>query len=415
MMSRRVVVTGFGAITSLGHTIEETWAALKAGKSGVGYITHFDTTTHRVKIAAEVKNWHPENHFPPKEVRRYDRYQLFVYAAALQAIQHAGWGELTAEQRPRTSVVIGSSIGGVVSFQDHVLEICPTQNWRQISPYSIPKLTVDGGSNSVGILLRATGLSPIPVSGCATGSDCIGQAAEWIRMGRIDRALAGGGDAPITSLGVATFDRVGAISHRNDTPATAMRPFAKDRDGLVFAEGAAVMVLEELETARGRGATIWAELVGYGCTSDAYHATAPEPEGLGASAAIQAALESAQLRPADIQYINAHGTATGLNDPMETKAIKRVFGDYAHKIPISGTKSMTGHAMGMTAALEAIFCVLAIHDQVAPPTINLFEPDPECDLDFVPHTARNAPITYALTNAFGFGGHNSVLIFKKVV
>ncbi|PJF20943.1 MAG: beta-ketoacyl-[acyl-carrier-protein] synthase II [Phototrophicales bacterium] len=412
-MSRRVVVTGLGMVTPLGNDVETTWEAIKAGRSGIARITQYDPTDHSVQIAAEVKDFDPTQYVDSKELRRRDRYQLFDYAAAMQAYQHSGFELKTEEERNRMGVVVGSSVGGQKSFEDQILMVERTKNLRKVTPFGIPMLVVNGASNMVSISIGATGPSQTPASACATGADCIGQAVDWIKLGRIDRALAGCGEAPILAIGIAVFDRVGACSRRNDDPATAMRPFSKDRDGLVFAEGAAVLMLEELEAAKARGAEILAEIVGYGTTSDAFHITAPEPEGIGASRAIQQALDMAQLNPEDIDYISAHGTATDLNDPMETKAVKRVFGDTAYKIPISSTKSMTGHGMGMTAALEAAFCVLAIRDHVAPPTINYYEKDPDCDLDYVPNEARDHKIEVAMTNSFGFGGHNSSLIFKK--
>ena len=313
----------------------------------------------------------------------------------------------------RTSVVVGSSVGGIESFQEQTILVHDTHDLRQVTPFGIPMLMANGASDMVSIMIGARGPSHTPMSACATGSDCIGQAFDWIRLGRIDRAVAGCGEAPIIPLGIAAFDRVRATSRRNDTPETAMRPFSKDRDGLVFSEGAGVVVLEELEIAKARGAPIVAELVGYGSTSDAFHMTAPDPEGRGASESVRLAMQDARINPEDVGYINAHGTATELNDPMETRAIKCAFGDHAYHVPISSTKSMTGHGMGMTGALEAIFCILALRDGILPPTINLFEPDPELDLDYIPHQARETPIKYAMNNSFGFGGHNVSLVFKR--
>lgn len=413
-MSRRVAVTGLGMVTPLGHTVEATWEAICAGRSGTGPITRYDATDHAVRVAAEVKDWEPEKHLSSKEVRRHDRYQIFCYVAAKQALDQAEWGDLTEEQRQRTGVVIGSAVGGVESFHDQVVLVNTTGDLRKVTPFGVPMLVGNGGSNMVSIMLGAYGPSQTPTSACATGADCIGQAFDLIRFGRVDRALAGCGEAPIIPIGLAAFDRMGATSRLNDTPESAMRPFSKDRAGLVFAEGAGVLALEEMETAKARGATILAELVGYGCTSDAFHITAPEPQGRGACHAIQLALKDAGLNAEDIHYINAHGTATSLNDPMETLAVKSALGSHAYNIPLSSTKSMTGHGMGMTAAIEAIFCVLALRDQIAPPTINLHQPDPECDLDYVPNEARQHRIASAMSNSFGFGGHNSSLIFKQV-
>ncbi len=413
-MTRRIVVTGLGMVTPLGHDVETTWEAIKNGQSGISRITHYDPSEHLVQIAAEVKDWDATQYVEAKELRRRDRYQLFSYAAAMQAWQQAGITLTTEEEHDRTSVIIGSSVGGMLSFEEQVLLVEHTKNLRKVSPFGIPMLVVNGASNMVSIAIGANGPTQSLASACATGTDCIGFAYHLIQSGRVDRALAGCGEAPILAIGIAVFDRMGATSRRNDDPEGAMRPFDKDRQGLVFSEGAAVLMLEEYEGAVQRGANILAEVIGYGCTSDAFHVTAPEPTGGGASKAIQYALKDARINPSDVNYISAHGTATALNDPMETKAVKIVFGEHAYNIPMSSTKSMTGHGMGMTAALESAFCVLAIRDQVAPPTINLHTPDPDCDLDYVPNTARNIKIDVAMNNAFGFGGHNSSLIFKKI-
>lgn len=413
-MTRRVVITGLGMVTPVGHDTETTWQAILNGQSGIERITHYDPTDHLVQIAAEVKGWDATAYVEAKELRRRDRYQLFSYAAAMQAWKQAGVELKTEEDHDRTSVIIGSSVGGMLSFEDQVLLVERTKNLRRVSPFGIPMLVVNGASNMVSISIGANGPTQTMASACATGSDCLGFAYHLIKSGRIDRALAGCGEAPILAIGIAVFDRMGATSRRNHDPHGAMRPFDKDREGLVFSEGAAVLMLEEYETAKARGANILAEVVGYGSTSDAFHVTAPEPEGRGAVNALRYALKDAQLNPEQVDYISAHGTATPLNDPMETKAVKRVFGDYAYQIPISSTKGMTGHGMGMTAALESAFCVLAIRDQVVPPTINLENPDPECDLDYVPNQARQVKVDVAMNNAFGFGGHNASLIFKKL-
>lgn len=409
---RRVVVTGLGAISPLGHNVADTWTAIKAGTSGVGPITRFDTDGFLVRIAAEVKNWDPSVYMPIKEARRRDRYQQFVVAAAREAMVSSGL-VVNDENRDRTGVIVGASVGGVESYFEQARLYFDTGDPRRVTPFGIPMLMVNGGSDLLSIETGATGPSYVPISACATGADCIGHALDLIRAGRIDQALAGCAEAPIFPLGIAAFDRVGACSRLNDDPENASRPFDKNRTGLVFGEGAGVIVLEELESAKARGAEILAELVGYGSTSDAFHTTAPDPEGTGAMKAIQQALHDAKLNPTDIHYINAHGTATALNDVMETKAVKRAFGEHAYNVPMSSTKSMTGHGMGATAALEAIFSVMALRDQVAPPTINLTEPDPECDLDYVPNTARDMPMKYVMSNSFGFGGHNVSLIFAR--
>lgn len=411
-MTRRVVVTGLGLVSPLGHTADASWEGIKAGRSGAGPITLFDASSYLVKIAAEVKEFDPTKYMPAKEVRRRDRYQHLIIAAAQEAKAHSGI-EINDANRRRVGTIIGSSVGGVGSYYAEAHLLFETGDPRRITPFGIPMLMVNGGSDLVSIDFGACGPSYTPVSACATGADCIGHSFDLIRWGRLDAAFAGCGDAPIIPIGIAAFDRVGAVSRLNDDPARASRPFDKDRSGLVFAEGAGVMVLEELEFARRRGANILAELVGYGATSDAFHVTAPDPEGKGASQAIQNALDDARLNPTDIHYINAHGTATALNDVMETKAVKRVFGDHAYHVPISSTKSMTGHGMGATAAFEAVFAVLALRDQVVPPTINLEHPDPECDLDYVPNVARELPLQCVMSNSFGFGGHNVSLIFKS--
>jgi beta-ketoacyl-acyl-carrier-protein synthase II len=412
-MTRRVVVTGYGMVSPLGHNAEDSWQAIRQGKSGVGCITRFDASNYAVKIAAEVKNWDPTAHMSAKDARRCDIYQQFIIAAGKQAIAHSGL-EVTDANRLRTSVIIGSSVGGVVSYAEEAEMLFKTGDPRRITPFGIPMMMANGGSDLVGIELGAMGPSYTLVSACATGGDCIGQAFDLIRGNRIDQALAGAGDAAIFSIGIAAFDRTGAVSRLNDQPELACRPFDKNRTGLVFAEGAAVLVLEALETAQARGAQIYAEVVGYGSTVDAFHITAPHPEGIGATAAIRAALDDAGLNPEQIDYINAHGTGTQLNDVIETKAVKRALGEAAYRIPMSSTKSMTGHAMGATAAMEAVFSVLALRDQIAPPTINLIEPDPECDLDYVPNQAREMALTHIMSNSFGFGGHNASLILKAI-
>lgn len=412
-MTRRVVITGFGMVSPLANTAGETWEKIKQGQSGIGPITLFDATNYAVKIAAEVKNFDPTQYMPAKEVRRRDRYQHFVVAAAMQAVEHAGLKLETDEARESAGVFIGSAVGGVSSYYEQATMLHDTHDPRRVTPFGVPMLMVDGGSGMVSIEIGAMGPSYTPTSACASGTDSIGTAFDLIRLGRLDYALAGAGDAPIMPLGIAAFDRIGACSRRNDTPHESVRPFAGDRDGLVFAEGAGVLVLEALETAQARGATIYAEIVGYGSTSDAYHITAPHPEAKGAINAMKAALKDARVNVDEVDYINAHGTATQLNDSAETAAVKSVFGQQAYRIPMSSTKSMTGHGMGMTGAIEAIFVVQSMQDHILPPTINLHVPDPECDLDYVPNVAREKKINVAMSNSFGFGGHNVSLIFKR--
>ena len=411
-MTRRVVVTGYGVISPLGHSAEETWTNLKAGKSGVAELTRFDKSLTQVKIAAEVKNWDPTQYMLPKEARRRDRNEQFGVAAAKQAIAHSGM-EINDSNRYQTGVFIGSAIGGVESVWGEAERVHRTNDLRGVTPFAIPMLVVNGSSDNISIEFGVMGPSYAVIAACATGAECIGHAFDMIRLGKVDQAIAGGCDAPIFPIGISAFDRTGGLSRRNDEPQRASQPFDKNRTGLVFSEGAGVMVLEELETAKARGATIYAEMVGYGSTSDAFHVTAPNPDANGAAAALRAALKDAQVNRDDVDYINAHGTGTVLNDVMETKAVKNVFGEQAYQIPMSSTKSMTGHGMGATAGSEAVFCVQAIRDSIVPPTINLEEPDPECDLDYVPNVARELHLDCVMTNSFGFGGHNVSLIFKR--
>ncbi|HYO87419.1 MAG TPA: beta-ketoacyl-ACP synthase II [Candidatus Limnocylindrales bacterium] len=411
--NRRVVITGYGAVTPLGLTAEESWEGIRAGRSGVGPITRFDASNFAVRIAAEVKHFRPEDYLSPKEVRRRSHYQHFIAAAAQEVLRHSGF-TVTDANRERTSVLIGSSMGGVANWDEEIQAASRDglMDFRRLTPMAIPMMMSNGGSDYVGLEIGARGPGAILASACATGADNIGFAFELIRQGRIDQALAGGCDAVIFPIGIAAFDRTGALSRENEHPERACRPFSLNRPGLVFSEGAAVLALEELEGAKARGANILGEIVGYAQTSDAFHITAPDPMGAGAAAAITLALQSAGLTGADIDYINAHGTGTGLNDVMETQATKLALGERAYQIPMSSTKSMTGHAMAGTAAMEAIFCLQAMRDSIVPPTINLDEPDPACDLDYVPNTARELPLRTVMSNSFGFGGHNASLIFK---
>lgn len=411
-MTQRVVITGMGAITPVGNTPEESWQAIRAGKSGVDCITLFDASNFAVKIAGEVNGWHPTADLPAKEVRRRDRYQQLAHSAILQAVEQAGVTFQTERERARAGVVVGSSIGGMTSFSEQ-LHTIDAHGPRRMSPFGIPSFMTTTASSLGSVLMGITGPSHIITSACATGADCIGYAYDRIRLGRADVMLAGAAEAPVLPNAVAGFDRLGACSHANQVPQQAMRPFDRDRSGLVVAEGAAVLVLESLDSARKRGANILAEVVGYGASSDAFHMVAPHPEGSGAAQAIREALDDAHLNPEDVDYISAHGTATLLNDPMETQAIKRAFGEEAYNIPTSSTKSMTGHAMGASAAMEAVFSVMALRDQIAPPTINLHDPDPACDLDYVANIARETVINTVMSLAFGFGGHNAVLVFKR--
>ena len=410
-MQDRIVVTGMGTVNPLGLNVRETWGNLIAGVSGVAPITLFDSSPLQVHIAAEVKNFKPENFMDAKEARRRDRFEQFTIAAAREALTHSNL-QITEENSGRIGVIISSAIGGLHSLQEAILTN-HTEGPRRVSPFLIPMLMANGGAGMTAIEFGIKGPCFSVASACASGSDGIGTALMMLRTGMIDAALTGAAESTITSTGVAAFDRVGAMSRRNDDYSMTPQPFDKNRDGLVMGEGAAVLVLERESSAKARGATIFAELAGYGATADAYHVTAPHEHGQGGASAIRMALSSAEANIEDVGYINAHGTGTLLNDQSETRAIKSAFGDLAYKIPVSSTKSMTGHMMGATGALEAIFCVQAIREGILPPTIHYHTPDPECDLDYIPNTAREANISLAVSNAFGFGGHNAVLAVRK--
>lgn len=411
MHMRRVVVTGIGAVTPLGLDMESTWEALINGRSGVGPITRFDSSILPVHVACEVRNFDPTPYVDPREVRRTDLFEQYALAAAHQAVKQAGL-VITPEIADEVGVVIGSSVGGFNTMLAQY-DILREQGPRKINPFAIPMIMSNGAAGMVAIAFGARGPSYSPASACATSNDSIGQASELIRRGVAKVMICGGADATVSILGMAGFDRLGALSHNNALPSTSPRPFDKNRDGIVMGEGACVLVLEELEFAKARSARILAEVLGYGQTTDAYHVVAPAEGGAGAVRAMQRALAQAGLRPEQVDYINAHGTATPLNDIAETQAVKTVFGDYAYKIPMSSTKSMTGHMMGATGALEAAVCIYAIQHGIVPPTINLTEPDPQCDLDYVPGEARVHRVNFAMNNSFGFGGHNSVLIFGR--
>ncbi len=410
-MQDRIVITGMGTVNPLGLSVKETWGNLIAGVSGVGPITIFDSSPLQVHIAAEVKNFKPEDFMDAKESRRRDRFEQFAIAAAKQALLQAGL-EITEKSAGRIGVIISSAIGGLQSLQDATLTNF-TEGPRRVSPFLIPMLMSNGGAGMAAIEFGIKGPCFSVASACASGSDGIGMALMMLRTGMIDAALAGASEATITSTGVAAFDRVGAMSRRNDDYSMTPQPFDKNRDGLVMGEGAAVLVLERESDAKARGANILAELAGYGATADAYHITAPHEHGAGGTAAMLMALSSAKANAEDLGYINAHGTGTLLNDQAETRAVKAAFGDLAYKLPISSTKSMTGHMMGATGALEAIFCVQVIREGILPPTIHYETPDPECDLDYVPNHAREGKVSLAISNAFGFGGHNAVLAVRK--
>ncbi len=410
-MQERIVVTGMGTVNPLGLNVKESWKNVISGTSGVAPITLFDSSPLNVHIAAEVKGFKPENFMDAKEARRRDRFEQFAIAAAREALTDSGL-EITQTNAGRIGVIISSAIGGLQSLQEAVLTN-HTEGPRRVSPFLIPMLMANGGAGMVAIEFGIKGPCFSVASACASGSDGIGTALMMLRTGMIDAALTGASEATITSTGVAAFDRVGAMSRQNEKYSMTPQPFDKNRDGLVMGEGAAVLVLERESDAKARGANILAELAGYGATADAYHVTAPHEDGEGGAAAIRMALSSAKANFEDVSYINAHGTGTLLNDQIETRAIKAAFGELAYKIPISSTKSMTGHMMGATGALEAIFCVQAVREGVLPPTIHYETPDPDCDLDYVPNKLRETKVSLAISNAFGFGGHNAVLAVRK--
>lgn len=417
-MEERVVVTGMGTVNPLGLCVEETWNKAINGVSGTGPITLFDVSDMPVKIACEVKGFDPECYMPAKEARRRDRYQHFAAAAVKEAVDQAGFQPLD-EDPTRVGVLISSAIGGLKSLQDAVL-VQKEHGSRRVSAFTIPMLMPNGASGMVAIDYGILGPSLSVASACASASDGIGMAWMMIKTGMIDAAICGGSESTMTSVGVATFDRLGAMSRRSErvgpdkSPYLIPQPFDLNRDGLVMGEGAAILVLEKESRARARGAEVFAEIASYASTSDAFHVTAPDENGVGSARAMQLALQTAGIKPEDVGYINAHGTATQLNDLSETQAIKTAFGNIAYNIPVSSTKSMTGHMMGSTGALEAIFCVQAVREGILPPTINYQTPDPRCDLDYVPNEARSVKITAAMSNAFGFGGHNSVLVIRTV-
>jgi len=407
----RIVVTGMGTVNPLGLSVAESWKNVVNGVSGVAPITLFDTSSWNVNIACEVKNFDPANFMDAKEARRRDRFEQFGVAAAKEAFESSGL-EVNDSNAGRIGVVVSSAIGGMKSIQDAIFTL-KDEGPRRVSPFLIPMLMPNGASGMIAIEYGLHGPSFSVVSACASGADGIGMAWLMLRAGMVDAVLAGGAESTVCETGVGAFDRIGAMTHRNDQLDMVPQPFDKNRDGLVMGEGAAVLVLERESHAKARGANILAELAGYGATADAYHVTAPSEDGSGGARAIRVAMEAAGVNADEVGYINAHGTGTPLNDAAETKAIKSAFGDLAYRTPVSSTKSMTGHMMGATGALEALFCVQAIREGVLPPTIHYQTPDPECDLDYIPNKAREKKIKVAISNAFGFGGHNTVLVVRE--
>jgi 3-oxoacyl-[acyl-carrier-protein] synthase II len=407
----RVVVTGVGAVSPVGLNISDMWASLIAGKSGIGYITSFDTTNFETKIGAEVKGFDAGQYVSPKQVKRMDRFTQFAVAASFQAIASAKL-TINPENAPDCGVIIGNSICGLLSVSVE-LKVLMEKGPDRVSPILAPTMTGDAAPVQVSLLTGATGPNFTLSAVCASGSDAIGQAYNAIRLGDAKIMIAGGTEAPLIPIVVAAFSNIRALSAKNDIPQEACRPFDATRNGFVIGEGAAMMILEEETYALKRGAPILAELIGYGATSDAFHLIQPSPDGVNATRAVKLAMEKGGISPGDVDYINAHGTATVLNDRTETNVIKQAFGEYARKIPISASKSMIGHLLGASGSIEAVITILAMQNGIVPPTINLTHPDPECDLDYVPNVARKANIKTAVTNSFGFGGHNSVLIFRK--
>ncbi len=410
-MRKRVVITGLGAISPVGLSVEETWDALLAGKSGAAPITRFDASDHKTHFAAEVKGFDAEALFGRREARRMDRYSQFALATAQQAVADAGL-EITNNNRDRIGVLIGTGIGGIGTLLEQA-DLLRERDASRVNPFLIPMMLADTAPGMIAINLGVRGPNMSVVTACATGSNALGEAAEIIRRGSADVMVSGGGEAAIVKLTMAGMNSMGALSTRNDDPTKASRPFDANRDGFLMGEGAAVLILESLEHAQARGANILAEVSGYGTTDDAYHISAPAEGGEGAALCMQLALENAGLGVEDIGYINAHGTSTKLNDKGETAAIKTVFGERAYQIPVSSTKSMTGHLLGASGALEALICTKALNEGVIPPTINYETPDPECDLDYVPNKPRKAQIKHALSNSFGFGGHNATVIISR--
>jgi len=407
---RRVVITGLGIVSPVGNTVEEAWNSIVAGKSGIKPMTRLNADDYPAKVAAEIRDFDPEQFVEKKEARKMDRFTQFAVAAAKMAVADAKL-EITEENAPRVGVWVGSGIGGMETFETQYKTFLE-RGYRRVSPFFVPMMIPDMAAGQVSIYLGAKGVNSCTVTACATGTNSIGDAFKVIQRGDADAMISGGTEAPITQMSVAGFCANTALS-TNPDPATASRPFDSERDGFVIGEGAGIVVLEELEHAKARGAHIYAEIVGYGSTGDAHHITAPAPDGEGGARAMKMAIDDAGLAPSDIDYINAHGTSTPYNDKFETAAIKTVFGDHAQKLAVSSTKSMTGHLLGAAGGVEAIFTALAIQEGTLPPTINLQNPDPECDLDYVPNEARKGEVRAAMSNSLGFGGHNATIVLQQ--
>jgi 3-oxoacyl-[acyl-carrier-protein] synthase II len=411
-MKRRVVITGLGLVTSLGEVVDEVWDKVCAGQSGIKNVTRFDAHDYPVRFGGECTDFDVSRYgVDVREAKRLDRFGQFGIAASVNAVRDCGI-DFEKADRFRCGVVIGSGIGGIETLEEQNI-VLNTRGVSRVTPFTVPRLMVNAASGNVSIIYHLHGPNTAVATACATGSNAIGDAGRFIQHDFADVMIAGGSEAALCRLGLGSFVAARALSTRNEEPTRASRPFDKGRDGFVMAEGAGVVVLEELEHAKKRGARIYAELIGYGMSCDGTHITQPEPEGLGATRAMQLAFKDADIGPEDIDYINAHGTSTQLGDLAETKAIKKAFGAHAHKVAISSTKSATGHLLGASGGVEAIFSTLAVVHNLVPPTINLEDPDPECDLDYVPNKARDLKVTIALSNSFGFGGHNACLLMRK--
>jgi 3-oxoacyl-[acyl-carrier-protein] synthase II len=411
MDTKRVVVTGVGMITPLGIGVQESWNGLLAGRSGIRKITHFDASNFPTQIAGEVEGFSAEDYIESKEIKKMDRFIHLAVAAASMSLADSGL-KITEENAERVGVTVGSGMGGLHAIE-HYHSVLLEKGPKRITPFFIPMLIVNLAAGQVSIRAGAKGPNSAVATACATGSHSIGDAFKIIQRGDADAMIAGGTESVITPLGIGGFNAMKALSTRNDEPEKASRPFDINRDGFIMGEGAGIVILELLENALGRGAKIYAELIGYGMTADAYHITSPSPGGEGAARCMKMAIKDGGIDPLDVNYINAHGTSTKYGDELETHAVKTVFGEHAYKIAVSSTKSMTGHLLGAAGGVEAVITVLSVHNNIVPPTINLDNPDPECDLDYVPHKSREMNVEYGLSNSFGFGGTNACLLFKK--
>lgn len=410
-VSRRVVITGLGVVTPLGSDVTTFWSNLTAGKSGISRIDEVDVTDQPVQIGGVVRDFQPEQYMEKRDIRRFDKFAQFAIGAASQALEDSGL-KITPENADQVGVVIGSGIGGIHTLLENY-RILMERGPRRVSPFVVPMMIANIAAGQISIMFGATGPNASPVTACATGTHAIGDACKIIQRGAAECMIAGGAEAAIVDLALAGFSNAKALSTRNDDPERASRPFDLNRDGFVMAEGAGVMILESLDHAKARGAKIYAEIIGYGMSGDAFHVTAPQPQGAGAAQAMLQAINDAGIHPEDVDYINAHGTSTDIGDKQETIAIKKVFGEHAYRLAVSSNKSMLGHTLGAAGGVEGVATVLTLHDGILPPTINYDTPDPECDLDYVPNTARKTNANIALSNSFGFGGHNAVVAIRK--